>query len=165
MISIRKYRPDDAGRITEIYNHYITHTTITFETEPLTVEEMSARLDSIAAEYPLLVAEDADGCIAGYAYAHQWKQSRDYRPTAETTLYVDSRHQGHGTGTALLRRLIEECRCDASLHALIACITADNAISRRLHEREGFLPVSEFKAVGLKFGRRLDVVDYELIVG
>ena len=49
MISIRKYRPDDAGRITEIYNHYITHTTITFETEPLTVEEMSARLDSIAA--------------------------------------------------------------------------------------------------------------------
>ncbi len=36
---------------------------------------------------------------------------------------------------------------------------------KRLHEREGFLPVSEFKAVGLKFGRRLDVVDYELIVG
>ncbi len=53
MISIRKYRPDDAGRITEIYNHYITHTTITFETEPLTVEEMSARLDVV--DYELIV--------------------------------------------------------------------------------------------------------------
>lgn len=164
MITIRKYRTDDAGQITEIYNHYIAHTTITFETEPLTVAEMSSRLDSIAAEYPLLVAED-DGHIAGYAYAHRWKQSMAYRPTAETTLYVDTRCQGNGTGTALLRRLIEECRRDNTLHALIACITADNDISRRLHEREGFRQVSEFKAVGLKFGRQLDVVDYELIVG
>ncbi|MDE5920508.1 MAG: N-acetyltransferase, partial [Paramuribaculum sp.] len=69
------------------------------------------------------------------------------------------------TVTALLRRLIEACRRDNKPHALIACITADNDISRRLHEREGFRQVSEFKAVGLKLGCRLDVVDYELIVG
>lgn len=164
MAEIREYRPADARRITEIYNHYITSTTITFETDPLTVEEMKSRLDGIAARYPLLVAE-ADGEVAGYAYAHRWKLSAAYSPTAETTLYVDPRHQHRGIGSELLRQLIQECRRHPSLHALIACITADNHASRRLHEREGFRQVSEFIAVGEKFGRRLDVVDYELIVG
>lgn len=164
MAVIREYRPSDAVRITAIYNHYITDTTITFETKPLDVEAMRQRLDGIASDYPLLVAE-CDGEVAGYAYCHRWKQSSSYSPTAETTLYVDVRYQRLGIGTALLRRLIDECRRRPSIHALIACITADNASSRRLHEREGFMQVSEFKAVGLKFGNRLDVVDYELIVG
>ena len=54
---IREYRPSDADRITDIYNHYITDTTITFETEPLDVDAMRQRLDGIASDYPLVVAE------------------------------------------------------------------------------------------------------------
>ena len=67
---IREYRPSDADRITDIYNHYITDTTITFETEPLDVDAMRQRLDGIASDYPLVVAE-YDGDVAGYAYRHR----------------------------------------------------------------------------------------------
>ena len=48
--------------------------------------------------------------------------------------------------------------------ALIACITEGNEASYSLHEKLGFRKVSHFEKVGLKFGRWLDVVDYELII-
>lgn len=50
------------------------------------------------------------------------------------------------------------------VHALVACITADNEPSRRLFESIGFRRVSHFEQVGRKFGRWLDVVDYELLL-
>ena len=62
-----------------------------------------------------------------------------------------------------MRRLIEECR-RRGCHALVACITAENADSRRLHERLGYKQVSLFEEVGRKFGRWLDVTDYELLL-
>ena len=48
--------------------------------------------------------------------------------------------------------------------ALIACVTEGNVVSDALHLRLGFKKVSHFKKVGLKFGRWLDVVDYELLL-
>lgn len=47
---------------------------------------------------------------------------------------------------------------------MIACITGDNEPSINFHERLGFTKVSCFNQVGRKFGRWLDVVDYELLL-
>ena len=62
-----------------------------------------------------------------------------------------------------MQRLIAECR-GRGCHALIACITANNEASKSLHAKLGFVQVSHFKGVGLKFGQWLDVVDYELLL-
>ena len=70
---------------------------------------------------------------------------------------------GKGMGTQLMMRLIEECRREG-YHALIACLTEPNEDSTSLHTKLGFQKVSHFKEVGLKFGRWLDVSDYELIL-
>lgn len=45
---IRKARKEDAGAIAAIYNHYVAHTTITFETEPVSEEEMRERIIHIS---------------------------------------------------------------------------------------------------------------------
>ena len=45
-----------------------------------------------------------------------------------------------------------------------ACITVPNEASTALHEALGFTCVSRFREVGHKFGRWLDVADYELIL-
>lgn len=71
--------------------------------------------------------------------------------------------RARGIGRQLMERLIEECRA-GGYHALIACITEGNEASYSLHEKLGFRKVSHFEKVGLKFGRWLDVVDYELII-
>ena len=147
---IRDVKPQDATAITKIYNEYITNSIISFETEPLTEEDM------LSSKYPYLVYE-TDGIVVGYCYAHTWKERAAYRYTAETTVYLSPAYTGRGIGTLLMQKLIEECR-NKNYRALIACITDDNIASKSLHIRLGF------KKVGLKFDRWLDVVDYELLL-
>ena len=53
---------------------------------------------------------------------------------------------------------------ERGLHALIAGIDADNAVSLQLHARLGFEKVAHFRQVGRKFGRWLDLVFLELLL-
>ena len=159
---IREVRPDDAAQIAGIYNRYILETTISFETQPLSAEDMRKRIEEISSNFPYFVAE-SDGKIIGYCYAHPWKERAAYCKTLETTIYLASEAKGKGLGARLMTQLIKECR-NRGYHVLIACITAENEESCRFHERLGFKKVSHFEQVGQKFGRWLDVADYELIL-
>lgn len=46
-MKIRKVKLEDARRICEIYNYYIENTAVTFETAPVSVEEMKGRISEI----------------------------------------------------------------------------------------------------------------------
>lgn len=159
---IREVTSADYRSIAEIYNGYVLGSTATFETEPVSVEEMSRRIKSISSTYPYYVYE-LNGELAGYCYAHAWKERAAYSQTLETTIYLSPAHQGKGIGKQLMLRLIADCR-SRGYHALIACITAENQRSRRFHEKLGFRQVSLFQEVGKKFSRPLDVADYELLL-
>lgn len=159
---IRKVQKRDAARLAEIYNYYISNTTITFETKEIDAQEMENRISSLSATGPYLVYEE-DGIIKGYCYAHPWKVRKAYANTYEVTIYLDNKFKGEGLGKKMVTRLIEECK-SSGLHALIACITAENSDSCIFHEKLGFNKVSHFKEVGWKFDRWIDVCDYELIL-
>lgn len=159
---IRNVTLQDTGAIARIYNEYINHSVISFETEPLSEEDMRSRIAQISARYPYFVYE-SDGEIAGYCYAHEWKERAAYCHTLETTVYLSPRHTGKGIGSRLMQRLIDECR-NRGYRALIACITEGNEPSKSLHTKLGFKQVSHFEKVGSKFGQWLDVVDYELLL-
>ena len=75
---IRDVKPQDATAITKIYNEYITNSIISFETEPLTEEDMLSRIVQISSKYPYLVYETG-GIVVGYCYAHAWKERAAYR--------------------------------------------------------------------------------------
>jgi len=159
---IRKVTIEDAEDIARIYNHYVSATTISFETELVTQQVMAERIAETSANYPYFVYE-TDGNVMGYCYAHQWKERAAYVHTLETTVYLAQESIGKDVGTELMKRLIDACRA-AGYKSLVACITAENVASCAFHERLGFKKVSHFKAVGRKFGRWLDVVDYELLL-
>lgn len=159
---IRNVRTDDAQAIATIYNNYILRTTISFETETLTEEEMRGRIESIAAEYPYFVFEEG-GSVVSFCYAHRWKERFAYSQTLETTVYVAPSYVRRGIGRGMMTKLIAECR-QRGFHALVACITAENEASIKMHEAVGFRQVSLFEQVGRKFGRWLDVVDLELLL-
>ena len=65
---IRFYTPADAAAMLEIYRPYVTQSAVSFEYEPPTLDQFTARLAGFAAVYPVLVCQ-LDGQIAGYAYA------------------------------------------------------------------------------------------------
>lgn len=157
---IRYVTQRDIKRITEIYNDYIINTTISFEVKPLTEDEMRNRIESVLAHGPFLVWEE-DGEIAGYCYAHPWKERAAYHNTLETTVYLAPQYFRRGIGTQLMRELINQCRVN-NIKVLIACITANNEASIKMHEALGFKQVSYFSQVGEKFGQWLDVIDMQL---
>ena len=160
---IRPIRIEDAAAVAAIYNHYIEHSTATFDTEPLSDRQMLSRLEAIVGRRPGYVSLSEAGEFQGYTYAHPWKEKAAYRYTLETTIYLAPRFVGQGIGRALLSHLVEGCRREG-YRSLIACITQVNVASEVLHRKMGFRPVSRFVQVGTKFGRWIDVADYQLLL-
>jgi L-amino acid N-acyltransferase YncA len=159
-IIIRPATVADAAGIAAIYNPHVTGTVVTFEEEPVSVAETARRIVDISPRYPWLVCE-AEGVIAGYAYASSWKSRSAYRFAVETTIYLAATHLGAGLGRRLYGALLDDLRAHG-FHVALGCIALPNAASVALHERLGFAKVAEFPAVGWKLGRWVDVGYWQL---
>ena len=159
---IRTVRDEDCQAITDIYNYYVVNSIATFDLQQISEQQMLQNIRQISAAYPYYVYEES-GTVAGYCYAHSWKTRKACQLTAETTVYISPLHTGKGIGKALMEKLIDECK-NRKLHALIACITAENTTSCILHEKLGFKKVSSFQEVAFKLGQSLGVSDYELLL-
>ncbi|MFZ6733585.1 arsinothricin resistance N-acetyltransferase ArsN1 family B [Undibacterium sp. Ji42W] len=160
---IRTATTADAAAIINIYNHYIATTTISFEENPVTEQEMAQRIKDVSASLPWYVAEQ-DGVVIGYAYATPWRARSAYRFSVESTVYVAASHAGKGIGKRLYQTLIAELR-QRGIHVVIGGIAQPNAASVALHESLGFEKVAHFKDVGRKFEQWVDVGYWELRLG
>ncbi len=162
--TIRPATRDDVPGILAILNDAIVNTTASWHHEPRTPEQQRAWFDAKRAEgWPVLVAA-ADGDIAGFATFGQFRPLTGYRFTVEHSVYVAPAHRRRGIARRLLEELIAEAR-RRGLHVLIGGTAADNDASILLHERLGFERVAHLREVGEKFGRRLDLVFFQLVLG
>ncbi|MEP5611761.1 MAG: arsinothricin resistance N-acetyltransferase ArsN1 family B [Cyclobacteriaceae bacterium] len=161
---IRIATPDDSNAICGIYDHYILNSHATFETEPVSAQEMEKRIDHISKELqlPYLVFEQNQE-ILGYTYATQWKPRAAYERTVETTVYVHPEEFGKGVGNQLYKALLEQLK-NSGYHAIIGGIALPNEPSISLHEKLGFVNVGELKEVGFKFGIWIDVGYWQRIL-
>jgi phosphinothricin acetyltransferase len=145
-----------------IYNHYVATSTATFATEPLTPEQWAAE---VTAGDPARHGVWALGePLAGYLVVSPFKTRCAYEQTAEVTVYLDPEQTGRGLGRAAVA-FAGEHAARAGLHALLAVVCAENTASLALFDRAGYERVALLKEVGIKFGRRLDVVYLEKVVG
>lgn len=153
---IRSVKPSDAPNIVSIYNHYIANTTITFEEDPVSEDDMKGRIqESIQSDLPWLIAEK-DGEIIGYAYASKWKGRCAYRYSVEVTVYLSKHNKAKGWGSKLYDALFATLK-ESSIHSIIAGIALPNPSSIALHEKFGMEQVAHFKEVGYKFDQWVDV--------
>jgi phosphinothricin acetyltransferase len=158
-ISIRPARLDDIPAIARIYGHAVTHGTASFELEAPDEAEMTRRMTAILdGGFPYLVAE-ADGRLAGYAYANLFRTRPAYRFTLEDSVYIAPDLQGRGVGRALLERLIADsaARGFRQMIAVIGDSTRQQP-SIRLHAACGFAHIGTLPNVGYKFGEWVDSV-------
>lgn len=160
-MQIRQATAADAHRMAEIYNYFIDNTTITFEEQRVTAEEMAARIEKTrCAGMPWLVIEHS-GEIAGYAYAGPWNTRTAYRFTAEPSVYLAPDSAGKGLGYALYQALLAILK-DKGIKNVLGVIALPNAASIGLHEAFGFTKVGEFSDVGYKLGRWISVGYWQL---
>ena len=162
-ISLRLATRADLPAINSIYNHYVIHSTATYQTEPATLDERVAWYEGHGAGYPVIVAEEAGEVIA-WGSLSRFHPRAAYQPTVENSIYVRHDRLSRGVGTLILRDLIERAMA-MGYHSIVALISADQTASVRLHERFGFLRAGQLRQVGRKFGRWLDVEYMQLMLG
>ena len=163
-MQIRDAVETDLPAILAIHNEVIATSTAIYSETPSTLAE---RVDwwrsRIASGFPVIVAEDDSGLV-GYASFGEFRGRPGYRFTVEHSVYVRQDRRGSGAGVVLMTHLIDRARA-AGKHVMIAGVDAENEASIRFHERLGFERVARFKQVGYKFGRWLDLVFLQLILG
>jgi phosphinothricin acetyltransferase len=155
--AIRSAVRGDLPRLTEIYNHYVIHTPITFDLTPWTVEQRTEWSEQFGTtgRYRLLVAEE-NGSVAGYAGTVRFRAKPGYDTTVETTIYLAPESIGKGLGARLYATLFEAVAGE-DIHRFVAGFVPPNPASAALHHRLGFRLVGVFTEAGYKLGRFWDV--------
>lgn len=149
----------DVPSIREIYNYYVTNSTVTFDERPLTLASVRAKLGRARkGGYPFLVAVGPSGELIGFAYVLPWKDKSAYRFTVENTIYLGPAATGKGVGRALMGELLARAKA-AGIREVVAVIADRGAeASIALHESFGFRETGRMGRVGFKFGRWLGTV-------
>lgn len=145
---IRYVEEKDYKEITDIYNYYIKNTTITFEEDELSYDNMRKRIDSIKKKFPYIVYEE-DGSILGYAYLNYFSERSAYRFSLDLSIYLKNGELTKGIGTALYNE-IENIARKNGIKKIISCITLSNDRSISFHKKMGFGECGRMKNVGYK---------------
>jgi phosphinothricin acetyltransferase len=157
--------PADIPEIQAIYAHHVLHGTGTFEEVPPGIEEIEQRWTAGTGRGWLwVVARDETG-VLGFAHYAQTKDRSAYRFTAETSVYVREDVRGQGVGKALVGRLIEDATARGFRQMVAVIGDSENVGSIGVHASLGFTRAGVLRAVGLKFGRWLDVVTMQRKLG
>jgi L-amino acid N-acyltransferase YncA len=163
MVKTRKANDTDLPQLLSIYNDIILTTTAVFEYKPHTLKMREEWFGSKKQHgFPVIVAED-ESEIVGFSSFGPFRNWAAYKYSVENSVYVAKNKRGNGIGKILLEPLIGEAR-RMEFHTMIASIEATNDSSLRLHQRFGFEPVANFRQVGFKFGRWLDLKFLQLLL-
>lgn len=158
-ISIRSATDQDLSAMVEIYNYYIQNSVVTFDLDPMTLEDWSSKYKWINdLGLPFIVAETATNQIIGFAYVAPWRQKAAFKRTVEDSIYLRPAAIGKRVGTKLLEELLDRAKA-AGVKEVVAVISDKGAESSiALHERFGFKHQGHLGKVGFKFGRWLGTV-------
>ena len=164
-MDIRDATEADIPAMQAIYAHHVLTGTGTFDEDPPSVEELREKfLKVVEHGWSWLVATDATG-VLGYAYYTQFRDRSAYRYCVEDSIYVRDDVRGQGVGKALVAALIEHATAHGMRQMIAVIGDSENVGSIGVHASLGFHMVGTLKAVGVKFGRWVDVVSMQRALG
>ena len=146
----------------ELYNFYIMNTTATFDHGKITPEEFRQRLFIGHEKYKTYLIRLGDDTV-GFCFLTQYRKKAAYDRTTEIGLYLKPEFTGKGIGR-LAVTFLEEIAVSKGIGVIIASISGENTASIKLFQKMGYEKCAHYKQVGEKFGRFVDVVDYEKIL-
>ena len=150
-LSARAASPGDSPAIAQIYNEGLEDRVGTFETRPRTADEVRAWFDGA---HPIVVVDDEDGRIVGFASTSTYRTRECYAGIAEFSVYVARAERGRGAG-----RLAQ-----SGFWKLVSRIFVENTASRTLMARVGFREVGIYEKHGKLDGVWRDVVIVERVI-
>lgn len=158
---IRPGMLDDATALARIYNHYIEHTSITFDLVPVSAAQRRTWIGGFdpTGRHRLLVGT-SHGEPVGWASSQRFRHKAAYDTSVEVSIYLSPDHTRRGWG-AMLYAALFDALADQDLHRAYAGMTLPNPGSLALHTSFGFAPLGVYREVGRKFGKWWDVQWFE----
>jgi phosphinothricin acetyltransferase len=154
-LDIAPARATDADALLALRNHYIAHSSATFDEAALTPAALRDWMVGFADAGPhrLLVARDGERLL-GWCSSQPYRAHPAFARTIETSVYVAPDAGGQGVGSALYGRLFADL-AGVGLHRAVVGIALPNEASLRLHARFGFRPAGVFDEYAHKNGRAI----------
>lgn len=157
MPALRPARDGDLPGILAIYNDAVLNTTAIWNDTPADLANRTSWFaDRRAKSYPVLVAAEGEQ-VLGYASFGDFRPFEGFRISVEHSVYVAAAARGHGLGARLVEALFDPARA-LGKQVMIGGITGGNEASLALHARLGFTQTGLMPGIGIKFGKRLDLV-------
>ncbi|MBI3931443.1 MAG: N-acetyltransferase [Chloroflexi bacterium] len=162
-LTFHKVEENDLETILDIYNFYILTTTSNFYHSPISKEELRQLIFIGHEKYQTYLIRYYNE-TAGFCFLTQYKKKEAYNRTAEIGVYLNPEFTGKGLGSSVVA-FLEKVASSKQIRVVLASISGENTASIKLFQRMGFEKCAHYREVGEKFGRLLDVVDYQKILG
>lgn len=160
-INIRPMSASDLSAVKDIYNHYIQHTHINFETNPYSDEYMQEwfeQFDHSGRHHAYVAVQDEQ--VLGFALSQKFRPKPAYSTSIEATFYLTEAAAGKGLGKKLGHHLLNKLK-GHDINRAYAAIALPNEASIGLHKSLGFKQAALLSQVGRKFDKFYDVAYLE----
>ncbi|HEY8909380.1 MAG TPA: GNAT family N-acetyltransferase [Desulfosporosinus sp.] len=149
----------DLNIILDIYNYYIENTTATFDFDKITLEEFKNRVfidDNIYKTFFIYMANE----LIGFCFLTQFRKKAAYDKTVELGLYLKPQFTGKGLGVATVNYM-EKIAEENQFETIIASVLGENIPSIKLFRKLGYAQCAHYKGIAMKFGRKVDIIDFQ----
>src|ERR1017187_5469353 len=107
--TLRPATASDLAAINDIYNHYVLHSTCTYQEVPEPIKGRRQWFSQHRDRHPVIIAE-ADGRVVGWGSLSPYHARSAFRHTVENSIYVHPQQHRRGIGARLLQDLIVRAR-------------------------------------------------------
>lgn len=147
--------------VKDIYNHYIKHTHINFETNPYSdeyIQQWFQQFDHSGRHHAYVAVEN--NAVLGFALSQKFRPKPAYSTSIEVTFYLTEKAAGKGLGKKLGHHLLDKLK-NQDINRAYAAIALPNEASIGLHKSLGFKQAALLSQVGRKFDKFYDVAYLE----
>lgn len=162
-MNLRKANINDISQITRIYNEGIEDRIATLETRLRTDEEMLEWLTTRAEKYSVMVVENFDGQVIGWASINSFNSRCAYSGVADISVYIQRDLRGKGFGRLLLEFLIQVAK-ENGFHKLVLSTFDFNEAGKNLYKALGFREVGTYMEQGMLDGKFINIIVMEKIL-
>lgn len=153
----------DIPAITAIYNQAIEDRTAALETALTTEEERNKWLFSRGPKYSVLIIENENGDVLGWASLNEFNSKCCCSGVADFSIYIKRETRGMGLGNILLASLIHTAE-NQGFSKLVLSALNSNLAAKRLYLSMGFREVGVYEKHAFQNGEWVDVVIMEKLL-
>lgn len=161
--TVREAKISDIPYIANIYNQGIEDRIATLETRSRDNAEMEEWLNSRGERYKVIVIEDSQNTIRGWASINVFNSRCCYSGVGDLSIYIERDMRGKGLGKILLAGLLDTAK-KQEFHKLVLSTFDFNDAGKKLYKSLEFREVGTYINQGILDGNFVNITIMEKLI-